>query len=368
MERRRQGTWRFWPFGPGWALLASAMVIVVLVTGFFLLREFADWPTEDLEPGVLIAIVVISSVPVLLMLLEAVAARGGSLGGFGFTLNFGAVVDAAAEQAPPGDVPRNMGASEGLDLQASGGPQVLEAINEFAKNPVAVIDLQDGTAWWETRLAIICAGAQRLGSPRAIAFVATDAGRPRVYQGWAEPRLILKALSLSNGSLRLALDRAAVIAARSQLTFPPESSTDQPQSTRDLQPPHPQLVFTGTVRRSDAPEQILLNEVRDLEKRCGTKMVSIVRLHELLAAFLHKEILDEAMPEQQWLRSVFCSDAHYVAVTRCGRYMGLVARNKLLTDLFRNRLFPGLDCDNCPPPAPQAGRAGTPPVEGPQPS
>ncbi|MFZ3573377.1 hypothetical protein ACOKM5_41255 [Streptomyces sp. BH097] len=318
--------------------MTSTILLVVLVTGFFLLKGFADWPGADLEPGVLIAILVISSVPVLLMLLEAVAARGGALGGFGFTLNFGAVAEAAAVQPPTGDVPRNMGASEGLDITDSAGPQVLHAINEFAKNEVAIIDLQDGTAWWETRLTVVCAGASRLGSPRAIAFVATDAGRPRVFQGWAEPTHMLNAMASSNQELRQALDRAAVFTAQwNQVLQPTPDATSNPH--------YQKLAFTGTVRRTDTHEQILLHEMHALEKT-GPKGISIIRLNDLFRAFLHTETLDESLPEEQWLRTVFCTHTDYLAVTRGGRYMGLASRTTLLTDLFRNRLFPGLDCDD----------------------
>ncbi|MCQ4211719.1 hypothetical protein [Streptomyces longispororuber] len=368
MEQRERDTWRFWPAGPGWALLTSAILLVSLVTGFFLLRAFADWPGKDLEPAVLIAILVISSLPVLLMLLEAVAARGGSLGGFGFSLNFGAVAAAAAEQAPTRDVPRNMGASEGLDILDSGGPQVLDAIDAFTGNDVAVIDLQDGTAWWETRLAVICAGAKRLGSPRAIAFVATDASRPRVYQGWAEPALMLEALASSDGPLRQALDRARVTMARWNLVHAPTSPAEQLDTAAGLLPPHQQLAFTGGSRRADAPEQILLHEMRELEKGFGPRKISIVRLHDLFRAFLHKEALDESLPEEQWLRNVFCTEAEYIAVTRCGRYTGLVSRSRLLTDLFRGRLFPGLNCDECLPASQPANQPETASPTGRQPS
>ncbi|MGW8375346.1 hypothetical protein [Streptomyces sp. ODS28] len=347
MQQLRQNTWRFWPFGPGSALLTSAVLLIIQVTGFFLLRAFADWPDEGLQPGVLIGLVAISSLPVLLMLLENVAAGGGSLGGFGFTLNFGAVAESAAEQAPSGDIPRNMGASEGLDIQP-GGPHVLMAVEAFAKNDLAVIDLEDGTAWWETRLAVVCAGAQRRGRPRAIAFVATDAGHPRVFQGWAQPGLMLGALTASDSALRNALDTAAVTTARWNLALPPCSPTEPPRTAAELRPLDPRLAFTGTVRRPDAAEQVLLQEMSELERQHGPKTVSITRLNDLFRAFLHREALDESLSEQERLRSIFCTDTEYIAVTRSGRYMGLVPRNTMITNLFRETLFPELNCDNCP--------------------
>ncbi|MFE4748952.1 hypothetical protein ACFRIB_01455 [Streptomyces mirabilis] len=356
MTQRKPGTWRFWPSGPGWALVTSGILLVVLVTAFFLLGKFAGWPGDALEPGVLIGVLIVSFVPVLLMLLEALAARGGSLGGFGFTVNFGAVAEAAAEQAPPGDVPRNMAAFEGLRIGDNGGPQVLHAIAVFGRNDVAVIDLEDGTAWWETRLAVVCAGARRLGSPRAIAFVATDAGRPRVFQGWAEPARMLDALASSDTSLRTALDKAAAVTARWDLAYPPQDAAQAPAMPTDLRPPDQKLAFEGLVRRSDAPEQILLNEMRKLESPQGQRTISIVRLHDLFGAFLHRETLDEALPEQHWLRMVFGTDGDYLAVTRSGRYLGLVARNRFLTDLFRSRLFPELGNDDRAHPEPEVNQ------------
>lgn len=349
MDKRNSGrTWRFWPYGPRRALLAALILLTSSLIGFFLLKLLAGWPRDDLELRILIGVSVISAIPILLMVLEDVARSGGSLEGFGFKVNFGAVVVAAAEQSEGAVVPPNIGVAEGLRIYDSGGPQVLQAIRSFAATDVALIDLENGTAWWETRLAVVCSGARRLGRPKAIAFVATDAGKARIFQGWAEPGRLLDALCAADPQLRLAVDKAATASARWALAYPPE---DPPTSAKLPFPGDPYenssgVAFTGSTRTIDAPEQFLLHEMIRLEEH-RPKVISIVRLHDLFGAFLSKDALEESLPEQKWLEAALCTDTAFLAVTRCGRYVGLLTQMAVLTHLLHSRLFPDLKCDTC---------------------
>ena len=52
---------------------------------------------------------------------------------------------------------------------------------------VLVVDLEEGAAWWETRLLTLCVGAHRRGQVRAVVFIATDRTVARTFQGWAAP-------------------------------------------------------------------------------------------------------------------------------------------------------------------------------------
>jgi hypothetical protein len=64
-----------------------------------------------------------------------------------------------------------MGLSFGQLLDDSGTVQILETLRAAVRHQVAVVDLDDGTAWWETRLLVLCAGAARQGRPNAIVFL-----------------------------------------------------------------------------------------------------------------------------------------------------------------------------------------------------
>lgn len=341
---------RIWPYSPRATVWSAVLLLLFLLTGFFLLKAFLHWPSEALEPAVLLVVVVMASVPVLLMLVQGVASGGGSLGAFGVRVDFGAVADNAVEQGPKTDVPRNMGAQAALTITGDTTAEVLEAITEFTRNDVAVIDLEDGTAWWETRLAVICAAALRLGKPRAIAFVATNAGRNRQFQGWAEPAALLDALAAAP-KLGSALDAAATTMARWNLVYPKSAETRPPLDPTNSPTDglSKNALFTPEARRRNAPDLVLLHQMHQLEEADSPKTLSIVHLHHLFGAFLHKETLDETMTEEEWLSAVFRTDAEYLAVTRNGRYTGLSPRLPLLIDLFRSLLFPDLRGNNPAP-------------------
>lgn len=80
----------------------------------------------------------------------------------------------------------------GRAISDSDTAQILHALHEAANTDMVVIDLEDGEAWWETRLLVLLAGAVRLGRPVAVVFVATDRGCPRRFQGWGEPAKLLR--------------------------------------------------------------------------------------------------------------------------------------------------------------------------------
>src|SRR5262249_9131629 len=60
----------------------------------------------------------------------------------------------------------------------------LASLKDAANNEVVIIDLEDGQAWWETRLLVLLAGASRLNRPDAAVFVATVGGKSHQFQGW----------------------------------------------------------------------------------------------------------------------------------------------------------------------------------------
>src|SRR3954452_473873 len=331
---------RMWPWGPRAAAVTTALLLVISLLGLAFLRTLAGWPDTPWEGWVLLGVVLISLLPILLLVLDRMAAQGGSLEALGVKVSFRAV--AQARRAT--EVPANMGVPAGLALADAGGGRILEAMRSFADHDVAVVDLEDGTAWWETRLVVVCAGARRLGRPRVIAFLATRAGMQRTYVGWADPGKLLERLCQSNSAIRHAVDAAEVEARRWLLSYAP--SLSQLPNNRPVVPagiPFPDartsgelwIAFQGDRRSSVAPETFLMQELSFLEQG-DVRGVTVVRLHDLVDADLHTSTVDASASDSVRLAAVLRSEDEYVAVTRNGTFVGLLARTVVANQVLAN--------------------------------
>jgi hypothetical protein len=182
-----------WPFGTRAAILSVPALLVALLTLIAVLRHVASWPLAQWEGWVLLAVVFLSVLPVLLIVLERLAATGGSIRiPGGLEVAFAAVKSAAVTGATL-TISGNLGAPPGVAVADSARTSIFEALREAVNSPIAVVDLIDGHAWWETRLLVLLSGASRLGRPRAIVFLATQATESRRFLGWAPPPDLLRA-------------------------------------------------------------------------------------------------------------------------------------------------------------------------------
>lgn len=335
---RRHERGRLWPFGPAAAVAGTITLLVVLIAAFAALKSASDWPADQLDQWVLLALFGLALLPVLLAVLDRMSLSGGSLEVRGIKVAFAAV----AQEQTTVVVPRNMGVPAGLAIGDSGGGAVLEGLKRFSKHDVVVIDLEDGTAWWETRLAVVCAGATRLGRPRAVVFLATQGGVERRFQGWAAPKELLATLRLRDPHLRRALDDAEVLTHRWRLAFLPPSPDLPAQMAKPSlpaafsDPAFTQLqwmVFNDGERNEYASEQILMHELSALESP-EPRGITIVRLQDLFGAILHTESIDEQDPADRWLAVSLSQESDYLAVTRAGVYLGVLSHRALVNHVL----------------------------------
>ena len=216
--RHRAG--RLWPFGVIAALTAAGVVLVVLLVTVVVLGVTAHWPDQRWQGWLMLGVVLLALAPLLLLILDRVAHAGGFVEFRGLKIAFAA--EAAGSEIT---LPRNMGIPPGARVADSGGFQLEAAMRETVGNDVLVVDLEEGSAWWETRLLTLCAGAERHGQVRAIVFVATDRRVARTFQGWASPGRLARAMLEASPELRRAADNAEVTARRWHLAYPPNLPT-----------------------------------------------------------------------------------------------------------------------------------------------
>ena len=333
-ERHRAG--RLWPFGVIAALIAAGAVLVVLLVTVVVLGVTAHWPDQRWQGWLMLGVVLLALTPLLLLILDRVASTGGSVEFRGIKIAFAAEAAGSAVTLPP-----NMGIPPGVSVADSGGFKLEAAMREATKNDVLVVDLEEGAAWWETRLFTLCSGARRRGQVRAVVFVATDHTVPRTFQGWASPGRLVQAMLDASPELRHAADNAAVTARRWNLKYAPVPPAPVPPAPvppapvaavgplpDDVMIPPGACPFNGTDRKAFADEEALLTAFGPLEEQ--PRPVTLARLAELFGPILHDVTIDDRDPDDVWMATALSLDDDYLAVTRGQVYVGLLSRSAVL--------------------------------------
>ena len=88
-------------------------------------------------------------------------------------------------------VDTNLTGDQSQPLERTGLPAITRALRRSSETDVLVVDLREGSTWWEGRLFILLAGAAYRDRPRAIAFVADLNGKRQQFIGWGSPRRLV---------------------------------------------------------------------------------------------------------------------------------------------------------------------------------
>ena len=342
--RQRSNGGPFWPWSVHSAVLALPLTLVALLVAVGVARAAASWPSDDNEQAVLIGVLLLALMPLALVLLGSLVG-GGSVEAFGVSIRFPETTRVTAEVR----VPSRLGLQPGMTLNDSTTTQILDTLSAAVHSDVSVLDLEEGAAWWETRLLVLCAGATRIGRPTAVVFLATVGGVPQSFLGWATPADLLRCMLAARDDLRRAFERAAAVHRQWELAVPPTSQVVGGPAPVPPAPPFPQgagpaaagaqwVEFPdGTDRNPLAAEQLLALELGPIEDRGEQGTVATTRLAELFAPVLRTTHvnLDDDSDSNAWAKTVLTSTDRYAALTHGRTYAGMLPREQVVNDVLR---------------------------------
>ncbi|MFF5014765.1 hypothetical protein [Streptomyces sp. NPDC001165] len=327
MTKAKASDLAFWPFSARAALFLAPLLLVVLAVAWGAARTALGLDTAS-AGWVLLGIVGLSLLPVLLVVLSGVASTGGSV-------ELGAVkiaLTAAAGSQRGLTVPRNVVPQLGVSLADAGGVEAIASLRNLRGTEVVIVDLEDGHAWWETRLLLLCAGATRLGRPSVVVFTAQQQGRADQFIGWARPADLLERLQESDPHLRKAYLEASGQAVAVRLAEPTLQTPQTPpppttsalmkdlglQGMRPMTHPAPRNELNPLLE-----EQLLARSMARLEALPAE--IDVSRLHQLFTPVLHTKALERTDDDAAWLRAALLDEGDYVAFTDSGRYTGIMS-------------------------------------------
>jgi hypothetical protein len=317
-------------------VLLVPVVLLILIVTFAVTRAVAAWPGQQLEGWVLLAIVALSLLPVILLLIQILAARGGTIAVAGLSLSFVQVSEKVASSIRVATLAENLDTSGDIPVTGSSLRSIMRALRRAHDSEVTVVDLRQGRTWWETRLFILIAAAARRTSPAAIAFIGDRNGRPGAYLGWATPSRLLSLHMSADPSLSEAYGRAAGLAAQWQIGTP---MARLPGGTPSVKLPWNNQVFALPSIAEESPDpafalELFLQQELDTRPEATQQFVSVQRLLELYEPILMTDRVDTDAADATWAHVLALSPRRYFALTNAGTFKALVPRDSLLATLM----------------------------------
>jgi hypothetical protein len=293
-------TRNLWPYSRRAAVITAPGILLALIILIAITRQLLGWPTDEAERFVLLGIFILSLVPLFLDFADMLAEKRAVLEYKGLKLDFARMSESKPSAV---SIPTNIGVP-GLPVPDNDSAEIIPTLRKAVGSEVVVLDLEDGQAWWETRLLVLLSGAARLGHPRAIVFTATEGGKLGVFQGWGYPKELLPALLGADPRYRKSYYVSRAIANQWALAEPATELGFAPQhiSLTSLALQYQGMAFdpSSNLPNEFAAEQFLASELSWLiEIVEQPRMLSIVRLRDLFAPMLNtKSINQRSSPEQ----------------------------------------------------------------------
>jgi hypothetical protein len=351
---------RLWPYSLMASIIAVPLIWAALSLLFYLTRTHLQWPVAGLETPLIFFSIGLSAFPVIMLLVDFVAAKGGVIGSKWVNVDFSkTVVEGGGAKRESFAITDNI-LSEEENVSDSGGKRIMAAVKKMTSAEVVRIDLKDGNAWWVTRLLALCAGAVGADSPKAIVFVGRRENKDRHFLGWGSPRSLLEAILDSNPEYRSRYRRARMIATQVSLfgmgasEFPLQldvsalrRSLAVPSANPGAPVPHQQPIglhqsvnvraWNYDERDSAMLAKILIEELRTgsnpLPELGATQQVNleeppdrltVSRLVELFDRCLHRDVIDRSWSNDQQLSRFLNSVAPYVAIVQGDVYEAML--------------------------------------------
>lgn len=336
---------RFWPFLPRTSIILSIAILVGLLFILMILKIAVPWHLSEKSEGTILAgILLFSLLPILLALIDVIIESGGRFKYGGLEVDFSQVSHMGMSGFT---VPTNIGVP-GQAVSDSSTTQILDTLRHAAACEVVTIDLEDGQAWWETRLLVLLAGAVRLEKPHKVVFVGKDGGVDGCFQGWGFSVNLLPYLLMAHPQYLRSYHAAQAAARQWELVEPvnppdPLNPSAVPPRPPSMQPGlatlHGWMAFdsaTGLPNQFLA-EQLLADDLgQQIEKKEGPRNISLYRLKDMFQPVLYKAVIDTSWPRERQVTEFFDCDFDYLAITQKGKYLSLSSRISVLNAFVRS--------------------------------
>jgi hypothetical protein len=317
-----------WPYSKILAIISIPLIWTVFLIILAVLKQFANWPTEETLGSVTIGILILSFIPFILVLLDFLAARGAVIttkyGGIDFSkINLN---ETGIKQETFG-LPDNIGIS-GPIISDTAPMDIISTLRKAIDYEIVIINIKDGDAWWVTRLLALSVGALRAGSPKIFAFIGKKGNISNTFLGWGWPKDILQAILKDNIDYKTRYDKAIKI-AKQVIMFSDDQLLPQGMMlSNDI------LRYVNdenfTKLGEAVTEQIIMDQMAmgygyntgSLED--NPDKITLNRLNELFGYCLYTSSIDLSWSNETQIKKLINSNTDYLALIRNAQYESML--------------------------------------------
>lgn len=331
---------KFWPFARKMSILLSFLIFMILSMVIIFLHIFLKFPLDGSVNILLIGVLIFSILPTALAIVDTIIEKGASVEYKDFKVDFSKL----EQMGTVGFTILANNGERGQPVSDSGTINILNSLKDATTSKIILIDLEDGHAWWETRLLVLLAGAERLRKPEMVVFIANEGGKEQSFQGWASPSDLLKCML--NDKLYKSLYLRTKAAARQwELVEPVEILNNA--SPRPLRPPF----ISGQISINQSnwafnndgfpnelfAEQLLQDQLGKLIEQTneGSKHINIDSLNNLFKAVLIKDCIDQSSISSIQSDTFFNSTQSSVVICNNGKYSSMIPRMAILNEILK---------------------------------
>jgi hypothetical protein len=300
----------------------AAITFSLLMVIFAIFANLAGWPNpQNGWPLAVMLAVVIAFLPVLARTLTFLQQSRASIEApFGLKISFANALAGADVKT----LPENM-VQPGAVIAESGVGELDRAAQEATAQTVVVLDLEDGQAWYWTRLFAVAATAALLGAPKLMVLVGRRGGRARQLGGWIRPQDFVRALTQHDPRYDVVWRRA-----RDYLNALRSNSPSPATLPRLAQYDH---IFREVGEA--AVMRILVDEMRTPEPTPGGADVALedsdappwatlAEAESRLDSWLVRGSVDLGAPERERVRAILSVPDEIALATRNGEFAGII--------------------------------------------
>jgi hypothetical protein len=328
------------PFSINWReVLIGAFVFALILIGFGVLASVTHWPNEhDGWPLAVAVAALIAALPLIGRTLSFLQqSRASFEGPFGIKLNFSAAASVAA--VGTAKLTENL-LQSGVQISESSFAELNEAAVRATEQTVVVIDLEDGRAWYKTRLFAVAATAEILHAPKSLVLIGQRGGRPMQVGGMIKPRDVVKAITRSDANYARIWQRAQSYLHRTEFQLAdqkqqfPRLSTYQ-NAFADVGQASIMFILVDQMRN---PEPVPSPPATQLEGGNIHPWITLSEAEDLFDPWLVRDVLDLGKPEAEKVAAVMEAKGDVVMAIREGQYSGLIDVERAERELLRQLL------------------------------
>jgi hypothetical protein len=301
----------------------AAVAFAGLIIFFIVLAKLAGWPNAQngWSLAVILA-VVIALLPTIARTLTFLQQSRASIEApFGVKISFAnAIIGADVKTLPENLV------QPGAVIAESGVGELDRAAQEAAEQTVVVIDLEDGQAWYWTRLFAVAATAALLGAPKLMVLVGRRGGLPRRLGGWIRPRDFVRAVTQHDPRYdwvwRRARDYLNLLRCGNQPAPSLPRQTQYEYTFREIGDP---AVMKILVDQMQNPEPMPSgSNPPPLEDPNAPPWAALADAEARLCPWLVRAAVDLGTPERERLKAILSTQGEIAVATRDGEFAGII--------------------------------------------